>query len=169
VSVDVLARSALAVVGLETTTSTPPLILTLAVAHVRLPGPVEGPWVFWVRPDVSWQYIRQSARPNVTLAPSWSEVAERFTDLVGDRVLVVADAWDAEVLRAHLPDWQPAGIVFAREIAEQVWPHLDDHDLPRRSGADVQAYALLTLIPELVHDAALPPDQRRGGGATEDA
>ena len=105
------------------------------------------------------------SRPNVRLAPGWTEVAERLVDTIGDRVLAMHERSRWNLLHRQLPDWQPAGLVFTRELAGQVWPGLDGYDLPAHPSSALEAHAVGLLLAELLRDALLPPHDRRGGYA----
>src|SRR5262249_20352878 len=62
--------------------------------------------------------------PSVRLAPPWAEVADRVLLALDGRTLVVHDQARLDVLRRHLPDWQPAEVVFTRALAERWRPRL---------------------------------------------
>jgi hypothetical protein len=63
-------------------------------------------------------------------------------------------------LHQHLPDWQPAGLIHTRELAEQTWPDLSNYDLDhpsspepgRGGGALTEAHRIALLLDTLVHD-----------------
>src|SRR5262249_58740326 len=130
VEVDALRSSRLAVIGLDTSTGLLPLITEVAVYHLNGPAIIAGPFVFWAAPDAPLHDVRVTSWPNVRQAPPWDEVVERVVETIDDRIVVVHDADRLAVLRRHLPDWQPAGVAYTRELARQVWPrpagsHLD--------------------------------------------
>jgi hypothetical protein len=166
-SVDIvnLAKEQVAVLAFETTYGLmPPLILECVVAQYVLSDqePTAGPWTFWVGRDVPWHSVRPTIWQNLARAPAWSEVAERIVQAVGDRLLVMHDREQYDVLRAHLPDWEPRGLLVTRGLARQVWPDMASYDLQtgRTAGLEVRSVAL--LLRELMHDAALRPEARRG-------
>ena len=68
---------------------------------------------------------------------------------------VEAAAWRA-ILRRHLPDWQPAGVVFTHDLAEQVWPGLDGYHLPTDHGAAVEAHTVALILTHLLAECGLP-------------
>lgn len=164
-----LRTGRLALVALETTNGVPALITECAIQHMDDGVVSAGTWTYWVQPDVSWRHVRRESVPNVRLAPPWSEVAERVVEAIGTRVLVLHERESYAVLRAHLPDWAATRVVFTREIAEQLWPGLDDYGLTTSSGVGAQLHALRLLVPSLIADAALPLAERRGGGHTRHA
>jgi hypothetical protein len=165
VQIEQLEEEPVAVAAVDTTFGhVPPLIVELAVSHyvASADEPTGGPWSFWVYQDVAWSQVRPSAWPNLSQAPPWSEVAERAVEAVGDRLLVMHNRAEYEVLHAHLPDWQPRGLVLTREVARHVWPGLDSYDLPYRRHAAAEVPAVALLLRELMRDAALPAGLRRG-------
>jgi hypothetical protein len=158
--VEVLRAARIAVVGLEVTSGEPPLVVQAAVYHVDSGSVVAGPFSYWVEPDAPLAQVRISAWPNVRLAPSWREVADRVTEVIGDRLLAVRDQGRLRVLQRHLPDWQPAGVILASEFAEPARPG------PAGSGAEavaglsgpsrgavVEAHAIALALGELLRDA----------------
>jgi hypothetical protein len=163
IAVDRLRTARVAALGLDTTSGTPPVLTEISVLHLAGGVITGGPWTYWVQPDVPMREIRPCARPNVRFAPSWPEVAERLADLVGGRILAMHDASRWEVLRRQLPDWEPAGLVFTRELASEVWPGLAGYDLPSQRSSALEAHAVGLLLAELLRDALLPLHDRRGG------
>jgi hypothetical protein len=137
---EVLRAARIAVVGLEVTSGEPPLIVHAAVYHVDDGSIVAGPFSYWVEPDAPLAQVRISAWPNVRLAPPWWEVANRVTEVIGDRLLAVRDQDRLRVLQRHLPDWQPAGVILVTELAEQIRPSPADSgptdSRPTDSGVD---------------------------------
>jgi hypothetical protein len=87
--------------------------------------------------------------------------------------VVVHEPGQLEVLRHHLPDWHPHGVLFTRELAQQLWPRLNGYDLDTLTAqitnhrvkqvgpgavAEAQAVALLlgALLPAATHPAPQP-------------
>jgi hypothetical protein len=125
-----LRRAAVAVLGLDTTTGTPPLITQVAVIYLDGGVITAGPFAYWVAPDAPMFQVRHQSWSQVRLAPTWPKVAEQVRLALRDRVLITHDAGRLDVLRHHLPDWQPpAGAVHTRDLAEQAWPGLPDYAL----------------------------------------
>lgn len=153
-ALDRLRAAQVAAVGLDTTSGTPAVITEVSVLHLSDGVVTGGPWTYWVQPDVPVREIRPAARPNVRLAPAWDEVAERLADSIGARVLAMHDQSRWELLRRQLPDWEPAGLVFTRELAIEVWPDLDGYDLPSRPSSAVEAHAVGLLLAELLRTGA---------------
>jgi hypothetical protein len=165
VDVEALRAAEAVAIGLDTTSGVPPLIVEVALYYLTGGVVTGGPFGFWVAPDAPLHQVRVSSWPNVRLAPPWPEVAERVTATIGDRLLVVHERDRLEILRRHLPDWQPAAVVFTRELAERIWPGLADYSLGpgpplsqeyrRGRGATVEAHATA-----LLHGAALEESGR---------
>ncbi len=84
-----LRSTGLAVVGLDTTTGTPPLLVEVAVFHLAGPVITGGPFGFWVQPDAPLAQVRRDARQDVWRAPPWAKVAEHVIDTLVGRVLVL--------------------------------------------------------------------------------
>jgi DNA polymerase III epsilon subunit-like protein len=173
---DRLRRGRLAVVGLDTTSGTPPLITELAVVYVDDGVIAAGPLVFWVDPDApSGTDVRPQSRAQTRLAPRWPEVAERILPVVSGPVLVTHDQDRLDILRQHFPDWEPAGVAHTRDLAEQVWPGMADYSLdpailragldgfPRVGpGAAVEAQAVALLLAALLRQATAPASSPNG-------
>ncbi len=163
-----LRRAAVAVLGLDTTTGIPPLITEVAVIYLDGGVISAGPFAYWVAPDAPMHQIRHQSWPEVRLAPAWPQVAEQVRLALSDRVLVTHDAGRLDVLRRHLPDWEPpAGVAHTRDLAEQAWPGLADYalgpatvraginDVPRVGpSAVVEAHAVALLLAALTRHAA---------------
>ncbi len=164
--VEALRTGRLAVLGLDTTTGVPAQITEVAVMYVDGGVITAGPFAYWVAPDAPMHQVRHRSWANVRLAPPWPEVAEQVLLAVAGRVLVTHDAARVDVLRRHLPDWEPAAVVHIRVLAERVWPGLVSYDLGSVSvaaslaplpqsgpGAVAEAYAVALLLPALFRDA----------------
>ena len=161
--VEALRTAEAIVIGLDTTSGVPPLIVEVAAYHLTGGVVTGGPFGFWVAPDAPLHQVRVSAWPNVRLAPPWPEVAERITAVIGERLLVVHERDRLEILRRHLPDWQPAAVVFTRDLAERIWPGLTDYSLRplsqeyrRGRGATVEARATALLLGAVVKESGRP-------------
>ncbi len=175
IGLDGLRRGRVAVVGLVTTTGTPPLITELAVVYAKDGVITAGPLVFWVDPDAPvGTDVRPQSRAQTRLAPRWPEVADRVLAALSGRVVVTHDADRLDIVRRHLPDWEPVDVAFTLDLAGQVWPGLDDYTLdtavsharirgfPRVGpGSAVEAHAVALLLAALLRQAA--PGQVLGG------
>ncbi len=162
--VDALRGARVAVVGLDTTTGTPPLITELAVVYAKDGVITAGPLVFWVDPDPPvGTDVRPQTRARTRLAPRWPEVADRVLDALSGRVVVTHDADRLDIVRRHLPDWQPVEVAYTRDLAGQVWPGMDDYTLDAAvirarirglarvgPGSSVEAHAVALLLATLL-------------------
>jgi hypothetical protein len=159
-------RSArVAVLGVDTTTGNPPLIAEAVLYHMEAGTITDGPYGYWVAPAAPLHQVRISAWPNVRLAPPWSEVAGRITDAIGDRILAVHYRNRLEIMRRHLPGWEPSGVLVTSDLAEQAWPGLADYSLgmlssqvpSRGGGAAAEAHAVTLLLNLLLGTPATWP------------
>ncbi len=166
--VDALRTARLVVLGLDTTTGTPPLITEAAVIYLDGGTITAGPFAYWAQPDAPMKHVPHRCWATVRLAPPWSELAGQVTEAVTGRLVVTHDPSRLDVLRRHLPDWEPTGVVHTRHLAEQVWPGLEEDDyalgpvtvharinhVPRVGpGAVVEAHAVALLLAALLRDA----------------
>lgn len=124
-----LRTARVAVVGLRTTTGRPPLIVETTVYHLDGGCIAGGPYGYWSAVDVPRREVPSDCWPNLHDAPPWAETAVRLAEVLANRVLVVHDRDRWEILRRHLPDWQPAGLAFTGDLAGHVWPDLADWSL----------------------------------------
>src|SRR6266540_790037 len=126
-----LGRVGVTVLGLGTTTGgVRPLITEVGVLCLDDGVISAGPFAYWVAPDAPMFEVRdESWSQEVRLARPWPEVAEQVRLALSGRVLVTHDPDRVEVLRAHLPDWEPVGVAHTRELVEQVWPGRADYSL----------------------------------------
>jgi hypothetical protein len=91
--------------------------------------------------------------------------------------VVVHEPSRLDVLCRHLPDWRPAGVLFTRELAQQLWPRLNGYDLDTLTAhitnqqvdhlgpgavTEAQAIALLlgALLPAATHPTPPPAHPR---------
>ena len=174
--VDPLAGIRVAVLGLDVTTGRPPQITEVSVVHIDSGVITAGPLTWRVQPDALVCEVRPELQAELRLAPPWEEVADRVVEELPNRVLVVHDLGRWEVLRAHLPDWQPAGQAFTDHLARRVWPGLASYDLQaltRRAGIDLatggagaEAHAVALLLLALARAGGRLSTS--GGRATND-
>ena len=166
---EALSRAGVAVLGLDTTTSSPPLISQVAVLYLDGGMISAGPFAYWVAPDAPMFEVRPESWSEVRLARPWPQVAEQVQLALCDRVLVTHDASSLDVLRSHLPDWEPAGVAHTRDLAERAWPGLADYSLGAASAragingvarvgqsAVVEAHAVAFLLTVLIRRARRP-------------
>jgi hypothetical protein len=161
----------LSVVGLSVTAGVPPLIYEVAVARMTGGESTSGPWTFFVQPDAPGVEIPARALPNVHRAPSWPEVAERVSEAIGARPVVMYDPFSYGVLRAHFPDRATTGVFYAWDIARKTLPMLYGDLASNRATSTAQVYGMRGLIAAvlihagLIRPAAVPETaiERKGG------
>jgi hypothetical protein len=150
----------LAVVGLCATSGRPPLIYEISVAHM-MNGTVSGnTWTYYVQPDTRDADLPDRARPLVSKAPPWSEVADWVSLAIGERPVVIYDPTAYRVLRHHFPDRPTSGVFHAWDIGRKVWPARYG-DVPNSGGpSTAQVDGMCGLITAvLVHANVIPvPD-----------
>jgi hypothetical protein len=162
-----------AVVGLDTTIGDRPLIAEAAVYHLAGGQVTAGPLTYPAAVDAPFAQVPVRLWPKVRLAPPWAEVVGRLLVAVEGRSVVVHDPARWGVLRRHLPGWQPAEVLFTREVAERWWPGLSSYDLDpllaratryRQSrvgpGAAAEAHAVAVLLAALLPAIGRPVPQR---------
>ena len=176
-TLDVVRRAPLAVVGLDTTTGVPPLITEAAVYHLAGGVVTAGPLCWPVAPDAPMFQIPHRSRSNLRLAPPWSKVAGHVVATVARRVVVMHEQTRLTVLRRHLPDWEPGPVLFTADLAERVWPGLVSYGLwsvtaavgidhipgvgGAGAGAVAEAYAVAMLLHALAREAVRHGDRAR--------
>jgi DNA polymerase III epsilon subunit-like protein len=87
--------------------------------------------------------------------PGWEEIADQVHTLLGTAWICAHNAHlDYRVLSAHLPNWQPAGVLDTLRLARATYP-------------DLGTYSLDALIKRMRPDLSAAPAQRHR--ATYDA
>jgi hypothetical protein len=161
---EALRRTRVAVLGLDTTSGDRPLITGVAVLYVDDGVISAGPFAY-----------------RATDAPSSPpKVAERVRLALRGRVLVTHDAERLDLLRRHLPAWEPpAGVAHTRDLVEQAWPGKPDYGLSAASAlagingvarvgpsAAVEAHTVAFLLTVLIRRAARTTTKARNGHST---
>ena len=160
-------RGPLSVVGMSTTTGTPPLIYELAVGKMTNGVASDSLWTYYVQPDVSSARIPARALPLVSKAPPWAEVSEHIVAAVGTDPVVFHDRTARRVLRTHLPDWRLPRVLYAWEIAQNEWPQVNSGPPRPVGGAAATVEGIRAMVTALlVHARAIPapenpPQQQR--------
>ncbi|NUS17027.1 MAG: 3'-5' exonuclease [Streptomyces sp.] len=143
----------LLVVDVEGNGATPPDLVEVAALPVRDGHPdtsTAGAWLIRPPRPVTPFAARVHGLTNDTLAscPSWQEVAGQVRELLGGAWIAAHNAHvDHRVLSAHLPDWQPTGVIDTLRLARATRPGLP-------------SYTLDSLIDHLAPDLTHAPDQR---------
>jgi exodeoxyribonuclease X len=143
----------LLVVDVEGNGASPPDLVEVAVLPVRDGRPDTGTAGAWlIRPPrpVTPFAARVHGLTDEALAscPSWQEVAGQVRALLGGAWIAAHNAHvDHRVLSAHLPGWEPAGVVDTLRLARAARPGLP-------------SYTLGSLVGHLAPDLRHAPDQR---------
>ena len=144
---------ALLVVDVEGNGTNPPDLLEVAALPVRDGKPdttTAGAWLIRPPRPVTPFAAQVHSLTNETLAscPSWKEVAGHVSGLLGQAWIAAHNAHvDYRVLSAHLPGWEPAGVIDTLRLARAARPGLP-------------SYRLDSLIDHLKPDLSHVPDQR---------
>ena len=169
----------LVVVDVEGNGQQPPEIVEIAVAPVDGLALAGEPVAWLVKPErpivpIVTRKVHGIRNADVADAPPWSAIASDVTAALAGRILVAHNARvEYDVLRRHLPDWQPETVLDTLRLARAVWPGLDAYNLDgllahagivlddapgqrHRAGFDVQATALLFLA--LVKEVRTPDE-----------
>jgi hypothetical protein len=164
VNLDGLRSTPLAAVGMDTTTAVPPQLVGLAVFHLAGPVITGGPYGFWAQPDAPLTQVRHELWPYVWQAPPWSEIAGHVLDSLADRVLILAAPDRLSLLRQHLPEWEPAAVLYARDLTPHTRTGTDHDEITIGRGAGLEAYTLTERIgAALLGPPPQPAPYPRGG------
>jgi DNA polymerase III epsilon subunit-like protein len=126
---------ALLVVDVEGNGTNPPDLVEVAALPIRDGKPdtsTAGAWLIRPPRPVTPFAARVHGLTNETLAscPSWSKVSGQVGGLLGGRWIAAHGAHvDYRVLSAHLPDWQPAGVIDTLRLARAACPGLSSYGL----------------------------------------
>lgn len=143
----------LLVVDVEGNGANPPDLVEVAALPVRQGRPdtsTARAWLTKPRRPVTPFAARIHGLTNERLAhkPGWEEVAEQVHTLLNSAWVCAHNAHvDYRVLSAHLPRWQPAGVLDTLRLAKATYP-----DLPK--------YSLDALIEHIRPDLSGAPAQR---------
>ncbi len=144
---------ALLVVDVEGNGANPPDLVEVAALPVRDGRPdtsTAGSWLIRPPRPVTAFAAQVHGLTNATLAscPPWQEVSGQVHGLLGSAWIAAHNAHvDYRVLSAHLPEWQPAGVIDTLRLARAARPGLP-------------SYKLDSLITHLALDLSHAPDQR---------
>ncbi|MFD4700952.1 3'-5' exonuclease [Streptomyces niveus] len=143
----------LLVVDVEGNGANPPELVEVAALPVREGQPdtsTAGAWLTKPRHAVTPFAARVHGLTNERLEtePVWEEIADQVHTLLGTSWICAHNAHvDHRVLSAHLPAWQPAGVLDTLRLAKATHP-----DLPK--------YTLDALIDDLRPDLTAAPAHR---------
>lgn len=123
------------VVDVEGNGTNPPELVEVAALPVRDGGPdtsTAGAWLIKPRHPVTPFAARIHGLTNQRLesAPGWEEIADQVHTLLGVAWICAHNAHlDYRVLSAHLPRWQPAGVLDTLRLAKATYPGLRRYSL----------------------------------------
>ncbi|MFI1092709.1 exonuclease domain-containing protein [Streptomyces sp. NPDC020917] len=143
----------LLVVDVEGNGTNPPDLVEVAALPIRDGRPdtsTAGAWLIRPPRPVTPFAARVHGLTNEVLAssPSWPEVAGQVRGLLGEAWIAAHGAHvDYRVLSAHLPGWEPAGVIDTLRLARAAVPGLP-------------GYGLDALIKQRQPDLSHAPDQR---------
>ncbi|WP_225846867.1 3'-5' exonuclease [Streptomyces sp. HPF1205] len=143
----------LLVVDVEGNGANPPDLVEVAVLPVVGGAPdvsTAGAWLIRPPRPVTPFAVQVHGLTNQVLAscPSWQEIAGQVRGKLGGAWIAAHNAHvDYRVLSAHLPGWQPAGVLDTLRLARVAWPGL-------------ASYRLDALIGHFKPDLSHVPDQR---------
>lgn len=143
----------LLVVDVEGNGVNPPELVDVAALPLRYGQPdktTAGAWLIKPRHPVTPFAARIHGLTNQVLGdqPGWEEIADAVHARLGTAWIAAHNAHvDYKVLSAHLPAWQPAGVLDTLRLAKATYP-----DLPK--------YSLDALISHLQPDLSAAPAHR---------
>ncbi|MER8161662.1 3'-5' exonuclease [Streptomyces sp. NPDC094472] len=144
---------ALFVVDVEGNGTNPPDLVEVAALPVRdgCPDTSRAAWWLIRPPRARHSPRRKHPRPDQRTSgavPPMGEIAERVHGVLGKAWICAHNAHtDYRVLKAHLPDWEPAGVLDTLRLAKTTYK-----DLP--------GYSLDALIKHTAPDIMAAPAQR---------
>jgi len=143
----------LLVVDVEGNGTTPPDLVEVAALPIVNGAPdttTAGSWLIRPPRPVTPFAAQVHGLTNERLAtcPTWDEVAEQVRERLGTSWIAAHNAHvDYRALTAHLPGWQPAGVIDTLRLARATVPGLP-------------SYRLDALIDHFAPDLTHVPDQR---------
>ncbi|MEU6403156.1 3'-5' exonuclease [Streptomyces sp. NPDC046985] len=126
---------ALFVVDVEGNGANPPDLVEVAALPVRDGRPdksIAGAWLTKPKRPVTPFAARVHGLTDQVLEdePGWEEIKDAVHDLLGTAWIAAHNAHvDYRVLSAHLPQWQPAGVIDTLRLAKAAYPELPRHSL----------------------------------------
>lgn len=161
------------IVDVEGNGHSPPDLVELAIA----PFPVEtgnepSSWLIKPPNPITWQAKRVHGIGNtkVKSAPTWDEIrVDVEQQLIGKWFVAHNASVDYGVMKRHLPQWAPLGVIDTLKLARHVYPDAQSHSLSalltltgldseisgelHRAGEDARVTAL--LLDRLIKDSTL--------------
>ncbi|MBL1099509.1 3'-5' exonuclease [Streptomyces coffeae] len=125
----------LLVVDVEGNGTTPPDLVEVAALPIREGRPdksTAGAWLTRPNRPITSFATKVHGLTNDMLAgkPTWEEIANQVHDFLGTSWICAHNAHvDYRVLKAHLPKWEPAGVLDTLRLAKATLPELTGYSL----------------------------------------
>ena len=163
----------IAVVDVEGNGHTPPDLVELAIASFPVvDGDEPSSWLIKPPNPITWQAKRVHGIGNtkVKSSPVWEELRDNVEQQLQGKWFVAHNASvDYGVMKRHLPDWAPIGVIDTLKLSRHVYPDAQSHSLSallaltgldaevsgelHRAGEDARVTAL--LLGRLIQDSLL--------------
>ncbi|NMY78228.1 3'-5' exonuclease [Pseudomonas rhodesiae] len=161
------------IVDVEGNGHTPPDLVELAIASFPVvEGDEPSSWLIKPPNPITWQAKRVHGIGNtkVKSSPVWEELREDVEQqLLGKWFVAHNASVDYGVMKRHLPDWAPIGVIDTLKLSRHVYPDAQSHSLSallaltgldaevsgdlHRAGEDARVTAL--LLGRLIQDSLL--------------
>ncbi|VVN74978.1 DNA polymerase III PolC-type [Pseudomonas fluorescens] len=161
------------IVDVEGNGHTPPDLVELAIASFPVvEGDEPSSWLIKPPNPITWQAKRVHGIGNtkVKSSPVWEELRDNVEQQLQGKWFVAHNASvDYGVMKRHLPDWAPLGVIDTLKLSRHVYPDAQSHSLSallaltgldaevsgelHRAGEDARVTAL--LLGRLIQDSLL--------------
>lgn len=161
------------IVDVEGNGHTPPDLVELAIASFPVvDGDEPSSWLIKPPNPITWQAKRVHGIGNtkVKSSPVWEELRDNVEQQLQGKWFVAHNASvDYGVMKRHLPDWAPIGVIDTLKLSRHVYPDAQSHSLSallaltgldaevsgelHRAGEDARVTAL--LLGRLIQDSLL--------------
>lgn len=121
------------IVDVEGNGHNPPDLVELAIA--AFPATKDEAPISWlIKPPnrITWQAknVHGIGNSDVENCPGWDEIKDEVEqELTGQWFVAHNASVDYSVVKRHLPDWVPAGIIDTLKLARHVYPNASSHSL----------------------------------------
>lgn len=161
------------IVDVEGNGHTPPDLVELAIASFPVvEGEEPSSWLIKPPNPITWHAKRVHGIGNSSVkgSPVWEELRGDVEQQLQGKWFVAHNASiDYEVMKRHLPDWAPVGVIDTLKLARHVYPDAESHSLSallamtgldsevsgelHRAGEDARVTAL--LLSRLLKDSLI--------------
>ena len=121
------------VVDVEGNGHTPPDLVELAIASFPVvDGDEPSSWLIKPPNPITWQAKRVHGIGNtkVKSSPVWEELRDNVEQQLQGKWFVAHNASvDYGVMKRHLPDWAPIGVIDTLKLSRHVYPDAQSHSL----------------------------------------